>query len=84
MTSAAHSLHSPARGALWREALHDPLVWRRTLLIGLPAGLIQVSINQGDHWLAGAITGGVIAKTLLSPAVSCTIAFLSSAFSRRP
>ncbi len=61
----------------------DPVVWGRTLRIGLPVGLLQVCINQGDAWLAGAVTGAVIFKSLLSPAVSCAIAFVSAAGARR-
>lgn len=66
-----------------RAALLDPVVWSRTLTIGLPVGLLQVAINQGDAWLTGAITAGVIAKSILSPAVSCAIAFTSALSARR-
>jgi hypothetical protein len=66
-----------------RAVLLDPVVWSRTLVIGLPAGLLQVAINQGDAWLDGAVTAGVVAKSLLSPAVSCGIAFTSALFARR-
>ncbi len=66
------------------DALRDSVVWSRTLRIGLPVGIIQVCINQGDAWLAGAVTAGVIAKSILSPAVSCAIAFTAAAGARRP
>ena len=66
-----------------RNALRDPSVWSRTLRIGLPVGFIQVCINHGDAWLAGAITAGVVAKSILSPAVSCAIAF-TAALGTRP
>lgn len=66
------------------DACRDSAVWSRTLRIGLPVGFVQVAINQGDAWLAGAITAGVIAKSLLSPAVSCAIAFSAAASTRRP
>jgi hypothetical protein len=65
------------------DALRDSVVWSRTLRIGLPVGFMQVCINQGDAWLAGAITVGVVAKSLLSPAVSCAIAFSAAASARR-
>ncbi len=65
------------------DACRDRAVWSRTLRIGLPVGLVQVAINQGDAWLAGAITAGVVAKSLLSPAVSCAIAFSAAASIRR-
>jgi hypothetical protein len=66
-----------------RAVLLDPVVWSRTFTIGLPIGLLQVAINQGDAWLTGAITAGVIAKSILSPAVSCGIAFTSALSARR-
>lgn len=66
-----------------RISLRDSAAWSRTLRIGLPVGLVQVGINQGDAWLAGAVTAGVVAKSLLSPAVSCAIAFSSAAGVRR-
>jgi hypothetical protein len=65
------------------DACRDSVVWSRTLRIGLPVGLVQVCINQGDAWLAGAVTAGVVAKSLLSPAVSCAIAFSAAAGARR-
>ena len=75
-------MRPPSANAL-RPVLTDPLVWSRTLRIGLPVGLLQVAINQGDAWLAGAVTSGVVAKSLLSPAVSCAIAFFAAASTRR-
>lgn len=59
-------------------AIRDPLVWRRTLLLGLPVGVLQAALNQGDHWWQHQIDAAVIAKTILSPLLSCTIAFLSA------
>lgn len=73
----------PAPSSSARSALGDPVVWSRTLRIGLPVGIIQVCINQGDAWLAGAVTTAVVVKTILSPAVSCAIAFVSAAGARR-
>jgi hypothetical protein len=64
-------------------SLRDPLVWRHTLALGLPVGLLQAALNQGDHWLHHAVDRAVLLKTLLSPLLSCTIAFLSAAATRR-
>jgi hypothetical protein len=61
-----------------RSAWRDRAVWRRTLLIGLPVGLLQAAINQGDHWLHHRVDGAVLLKTLLCPLVSCAIAFVSA------
>jgi len=63
-------------------ALRDPQVWRRTLALGMPVGLLQVALNQGDHWLHLTVDRAVVLKTILSPVLSCTIAFLSSAAAR--
>jgi hypothetical protein len=65
------------------DACRDSVVWSRTLRIGLPVGLLQVAINQGEFWLFGAVTAGVVAKSILSPAVSCAIAFSAAASARR-
>ena len=65
--------------AMWREALLDRDVWMRALRIGLPVGLLQIAINQGDHWLTGHVTGGVIAKTIACPTISIGIAFVAAA-----
>jgi hypothetical protein len=85
MTSAQATLSSPAanRSVSWREVIWDRVVWSRTLKIGVPVGLIQIAINQGDHWLAGAVTATVIFKTILCPTISCSIAFASAASARR-
>jgi hypothetical protein len=68
---------------MWREALLDRDVWVRALRIGLPVGFLQIAINQGDHWLAGHVTSGVIAKTIASPAISIGIALVAAAATAR-
>jgi hypothetical protein len=62
----------------WQACRH-PAVWSRAAKLGLVVGLIQVSLNQGDHWLRGEITPGVVIKSILSPLLSFTIAFASAA-----
>lgn len=59
-------------------AIRDPRVWRRTLILGLPVGLLQAGLNQGDHWWQGHVDAAVIAKSILSPLLSCSIAFVSA------
>lgn len=59
----------------------DPRVWRQALCIGLPVGLLQAGLNQGDHWYHHHVDSVVIFKTLLSPLLSFTVAFLSAALS---
>jgi hypothetical protein len=60
-------------------AMRDPQVWRRTLVLGLPVGLLQAALNQGDHWWRHQVDAAVIAKSILSPLLSCSIAFVSAA-----
>jgi len=59
-------------------AMRDGSHWRRTLLLGLPIGLLQVALNQGDHWWRHQVDAAVVAKSILSPLLSCSIAFASS------
>ncbi len=66
------------RPAIWQACRH-PAVWVRAARLGLVVGVIQVSLNQGDHWLSGHVTTGVIIKSILSPLLSFGIAFASAA-----
>lgn len=68
---------SPRRSFYWR-ALRERTVWLRAAKLGLVVGVIQVSLNQGDHWLRHEITTGVILKSILSPLLSFAIAFFSA------
>jgi hypothetical protein len=74
----------PATGPVSRLLLarRDPRVWRRTRALGLPVGLLQAALNQGDHGWRRDAGPAVVAKTLLSPRLACTIAFLSAATTR--
>lgn len=76
MSSASPSL------AHYRSALRDRGVWRRAAKLGLIVGFIQVSLNQGDHWLRHEVNAAVVIKTILSPVVSFGIAFVSAAATR--
>lgn len=65
-------------------AARDPRIWRRTLLLGLPVGLLQTALNQGDRWWIQQVDTLVVAKSILSPLLSCSIAFVSAAATRPP
>jgi hypothetical protein len=56
-----------------------PAVWRKAAPIGLVVGVIQICINQGDHWLNHQITAGIVIKTILCPLVSLGVAVASAA-----
>lgn len=64
--------------APYRHALHQRKVWIRAAKLGLVVGIVQVSLNQGDHWLRHEVTTAVVIKTILSPLISFSIAFVSS------
>lgn len=66
----------------YSRACRSADVWRRTLLLGLPVGLLQATLNQGDHWWHQHVDSVVIAKTVLSPLLSCSIAFVSQVTAR--
>ncbi|MDP3073123.1 MAG: hypothetical protein Q8N18_22710 [Opitutaceae bacterium] len=61
-----------------RRALTTRAVWLRAAKFGVPVGLVQVALNQGDHWLHHEITTGLVLKSILSPLLSFSIAFVSS------
>ncbi|HKB56948.1 MAG TPA: hypothetical protein VKC51_05100 [Lacunisphaera sp.] len=65
-------------GLYW-QACRQPAVWSRAIKLGLVVGLIQVVLNQGDHWLRHEVDAAVIVKTILSPLLSFSIAFASAA-----
>ncbi len=62
---------------MWR-AFTTRAVWLRAAKLGVPVGLVQVALNQGDHWLNHEITAGVVLKSILSPLLSFAIAFVSA------
>lgn len=64
---------------LWKQALTHWGVWKRSLVIGLTVGGIQVVVNQGDHWLHWRVDGVVIVKTLITPLIGLSVALFSAA-----
>lgn len=48
-------------------------------MVGLPIGLLQAVINQGDVWLRHEQTAGTVIKTLVSPLVTFSVALISAA-----
>ena len=65
--------------SLWLQAFCQPVVWRRAAAVGLPIGVLQAVINQGDVWLRHEQTGGTILKTVISPLVTFSVAIISAA-----
>ncbi len=64
-------------GLYW-QACRQPAVWSRAAKLGLVVGFIQVSLNQGDHWLRHEVDAVIVAKSILSPLLSFGIAFASA------
>ena len=67
------------RQSLWMQAFRQASVWRRAALVGLPIGVLQAVINQGDVWVRHEQTVGTVAKTIISPLVTCSVALISAA-----
>ena len=68
-----------SRRALWRVAFRQRSVWLRAVKFGLTVGLLQATINQGDHWLRGEFSHSVIIKTIVSPLIGFTLVLFSAA-----
>ena len=64
---------------LWKDALSQRSVWRRSLVIGLAVGLLQILVNQGDHWWRLRIDGVLVLKTLTTPLIAISVALFSAA-----
>jgi hypothetical protein len=64
---------------LWLAALRQRVVWMRVLKVGLPVGILQAVINQGDVWYHHQATELTVFKTLISPLVTSSVALISAA-----
>lgn len=64
---------------MWIEALSQKEVWLRAARLGLPIGLLQALINQGDVWLNHAVDSSTVTKTILSPLITFSVALFSAA-----
>ena len=64
------------------RALGEPAVWRRAARLGLVVGLIQVALNQGDHWVRGEVTRLIVLKSVSSIFVAVLVVLLASASTR--
>ena len=70
---------SLVRRALWRQAFRQRQVWLRALKLGLPVGLLQAALNQGDHWLSGAVDRNTLLKSIISPVIGFVLVLVSAA-----
>ena len=67
------------RRTLWGQAFRQRSVWLRALKLGLTTGLLQATINQGDHWLNHSVDRTVLLKTLVSPMIGFALVLVSAA-----
>jgi len=65
--------------ALWLLAMRQRSVWMRAAKVGLPIGCLQAVIDQGDVWLSHQATVGTLAKTIISPLVTLSVALIAAA-----
>ena len=64
---------------LWKQALSHRGVWKRSLIIGLIVGTLQILVNQGDHWWRMQIDGVIVVKTVTTPLIAISVALFSAA-----
>lgn len=50
-------------------------MWLGAVKVAVPVAILQVAINQGDAWLSGHVTSAVLAKSLLTPLVTISVAW---------
>lgn len=71
----------PRTTVTWSSVILRRALWRRALLIGMIVGTLQVAVNQGDHWLSGAVDARILLKSIVSPLIAFAVAFVSAAWS---
>lgn len=67
------------RRELWIRAMADPATWGRALRVGVPVGLLQAAIHQGDAWLRLAVDARIVLKTAVSPLVGFALVWAGAA-----
>lgn len=70
---------APTPRALWAQALRQRSVWLRAVRLGLSVGFLQAVVNQGDHWMSGAVDRTVLLKSIISPLIGFTLVLVSAA-----
>lgn len=68
-----------SRRRLWALALEQPSVWKRAATLGLSVGVLQAVLNQGDYWVTHSVNAAIVAKTIISPLVTFSVALASAA-----
>lgn len=68
-----------SRRVLWAQAIRQRSVWLRAVRLGLSVGFLQAVVNQGDHWVSGAVDGTVLLKSIVSPLIGFALVLVSAA-----
>ncbi len=71
----------PSSQITFLRALLLPAVWRKAAPIGLAVGLLQMAVNQGDHWLHHEVNSTILIKSIISPLIGLGLAVVSAAAS---
>ena len=66
----------------YARALREPAVWQRAARIGIFVGLVQVALNQGDHWARGEVTRTIVLKSISSVLFAVFVVLFASASTR--
>ena len=73
-------MSAPAnRRVLWARAFRQRSVWLRAVRLGLSVGCLQAAVNQGDHWMTGAVDRTILLKSIISPLIGFTLVLVSAA-----
>jgi H+/Cl- antiporter ClcA len=68
-----------SRQQVWISALRQASVWKRAATLGLSVGLFQAALNQGDYWVNDTVSASIVAKTIISPLITFSVALASAA-----
>lgn len=63
----------------WVSAAMSGRVWRRSIRLGLPVGMLQVMVNHGDTFMRHAAVSETFIKSILSPLLSISVAWVAAA-----
>ena len=63
----------------WFAALQQGSVWKRAATLGLSIGICQAVLNQWDYWVNNTVSVSIVAKTILSPLLTFSVALVSAA-----
>jgi hypothetical protein len=79
------STTAPQNGLLARlRMICTPRILRKAWLAAGVVGILLVALNQGDVFMAGQVTGRVLAKSLVTPLIPFCVTLLGALLNSRP